>query len=455
MFILEYLSKAFEAISNLGSTVMVPIMFMLVGLVFGLKLGRSFKVGLTIGIGFIGLNLVIGMLFNYLGPAAELLLEKFGLELGYIDGGWMTGAAIGFASTVGTFIIPFALLVNIVLLVTKLTKTLNVDIWNFWHYAFYGGMVYTFTGSLFWGFAMAGVMAALSLKFGDLGAKYVEREMGLPGVSVPQCFAASTIPLGIILDKIYDKIPGLNKIKVNTDTLSKKLGIFGEPPTIGFILGILLAVAVGYDLKGILEMGIAVGALLLLMPRMVKILMEGLIPISEAAKEFMQRKFAGTDFYIGLDSAITLGNPTTIAVGVLLIPITILVALLPFNKVLPAGDLAAGAYYVCFFALIHRGDFLRTLLSGSVLMVGVYALMSTFAPTINQLAINAQYASGGGIGLSAGVNIVAGPLMLITRALGQYGGFVMLAVAAVVFYICHRYEKKQAAKAAAAVEKSA
>src|SRR5690606_32443418 len=110
-FILEYLSKAFEAISNLGSTVMVPIMFMLVGLVFGLKLGRSFKVGLTIGIGFIGLNLVIGMLFNYLGPAAELLLEKFGLELGYIDGGWMTGAAIGFASTVGTFIIPFALLV--------------------------------------------------------------------------------------------------------------------------------------------------------------------------------------------------------------------------------------------------------------------------------------------------------------------------------------------------------
>lgn len=175
-------------------------------------------------------------------------------------------------------------------------------------------------------------MAALSLKFGDLGAKYVEREMGLPGVSVPQCFAASTIPLGIILDKIYDKIPGINKIKVNTDTLSKKLGIFGEPPTIGFILGILLAVAVGYDLKGILEMGIAVGALLLLMPRMVKILMEGLIPISEAAKEFMQRKFAGTDFYIGLDSAITLGNPTTIAVGVLLIPITIYRCNVPGHK---------------------------------------------------------------------------------------------------------------------------
>lgn len=439
----------FEYISGLGSTIMVPIMFMLVGLVFGLKLAKSFKVGLTIGIGFMGLNLVIGMLFSYLGPAAELLLEKFGLELNYIDGGWMTGAAIGFASTVGTFIIPFALLVNIILLATKLTKTLNVDIWNFWHYAFYGGMVYTFTGSLVWGFVMAGVMAALSLKFGDMGAKYIEKEMGIPGISVPQCFAASTIPVGLVLDKVYDKIPGINKIQVDTETLSKKLGIFGEPPTIGFILGILLAIAVGYDVKGILEMGIAIGALLLIMPRMVKILMEGLIPISEAAKSFMQKRFAGKEFYIGLDSAITLGNPTTIAVGILLIPITILIALLPFNKVLPAGDLAAGAYYVCFFAIIHKGNFFRTMLSGSILMVGIYALMSTFAPVINELAISAGYIEAGSVGMSAGVNVVAGPLMAIVRGMGNLGGFLMVGVAAVIFYLSHMYEKRQEARVAA------
>ena len=101
-------------------------------------------------------------------------------------------------------------------------------------------------------------------------------------------------------------------------------------------------------------MGIAVGALLLLMPRMVKILMEGLIPISEAAKEFM-RRICRQKFYIGLDSAITLGNPTTIAVGVLLIPITILIALLPFNKVLPAGDLAAVACFMSASLLLSTG----------------------------------------------------------------------------------------------------
>ena len=81
------------------------------------------------------------------------------------------------------------------------------------------------------------------------------------------------------------------------------------------------------------------------------------------------------------------------------------------------------------------------MLSGSVLMVGIYALMSTFAPTINQLAINAQYASGGD-NLSAGQRC-CWSAVLITRALGQCGRFVMIAVAALVFYLCHRYEKSK------------
>jgi hypothetical protein len=40
--------------------------------------------------------------------------------------------------------------------------------------------------------------------------------------------------------------------------------------------GILLIA--GYDIGGILKMGINMGAVMFLMPRMVKILMEGLIP---------------------------------------------------------------------------------------------------------------------------------------------------------------------------------
>lgn len=448
MVVFEAIAKAFNAVSSLGSTVMVPVMFMIVALVFGLKIGKAFKAGLTIGIGFIGLNLAIGLIWTYVTPAAEVLLGRFGLNLSFVDGGWMTGSAIGFASPVGTFIIPFALLVNIIMLVLKQTKTLNVDIWNFWHYCFYGAIAYTITGSLIWGYVMAGVMAALSLKFGDMGAKYIEKEMGIPGISVPQCFAASTIPIGLALDKLYDRIPGINKIKIDTTTMNQKLGVFGEPATIGFILGLILSLVAGYDLKGILETSIGVGALMLLMPRMVKILMEGLIPLSEAASAFMQKRFKGRDFYIGLDSAITLANPTTMVVGILLVPITLLIALLPFNKVLPAGDLSAGAYYVCMFALIHKGNFFRTLLSGTILMVATYWLMSTFAPMINELAIAAGYAqAGSAIGISAGMNSVAGLLMVVVNFVGgNLGAILMLIVAAAMFVLSNLYMKRQASK---------
>lgn len=448
---MNIIKSVFDYISSMGFTVIVPIMFMLVALCFGLGFSKSFKVGLTIGIGFIGLNMVINLFWQYLTPPAELLLEKFGLHLAYFDAGWMAGSAIGFASPVGTFIIPFALLINIVLLALKLTKTLNVDIWNFWHYCFYGAMAYYITGSLFWGYVMAGVMIALSLKFGDLGAKYIEEEMGLPGISVPQCFAASTIPYAFALDALYDRIPGFNKLNMNSETLSQKLGVFGEPATLGFVLGLIISIIVGYDIAGIISTALGLAALLFLMPRMVKILMEGLIPLSEAAKTFMQKRFKGRDFYIGLDSAITLANPTTILVSIVIIPITIFIALLPFNVVLPAGDLAAGAYYACFFSLIHKNNLPRTLLSTSLLMVAVYALMSHFAPVINTMAVAAGFANESAMGISAGVNVVAGPLLLIVEKLGTAGPYVMVAIAVAVFVLVHMIIRRSDKKNAAAV----
>ena len=42
-------------------------------------------------------------------------------------------------------------------------------------------------------------------------------------------------------------------------------------------------------------MAISMGAVMFLMPRMVKILMEGLIPISEAARSFLQKRYGDRD----------------------------------------------------------------------------------------------------------------------------------------------------------------
>ena len=55
-----------NAILDLGAIVMLPILIFILSLIFGEKPGRALRAGVTIGIGFIGINLVIGLLSSNL-----------------------------------------------------------------------------------------------------------------------------------------------------------------------------------------------------------------------------------------------------------------------------------------------------------------------------------------------------------------------------------------------------
>ena len=115
--------------------------------------------------------------------------------------------------------------------------------------------------------------------------------------------------------------------------------------------------AAGEGFKGCASLMITVAAIMVLFPRMIRLIVEGLLPISDGARKFFQKYFKGREVYIGLDTAVTLGHPTTIAVGLLLIPIMLILAsILPGNKVLPLADLPVAPFFICMATVIHRGD---------------------------------------------------------------------------------------------------
>ncbi len=123
--------------------------------------------------------------------------------------------------------------------------------------------------------------------------------------------------------------------------------------------------------------------------RIIAIFMEGLTPLSEAAHEFMQKRFPGREFYIGLDSAILIGHPITIAAGIVLIPITLILAvILPGNQVLPAADLAATAFFVAMVPPMTKGNLFRSIVFGTVIMAMVLYIATAFAPLLTQTAVN-------------------------------------------------------------------
>lgn len=419
---METIKSIFDFLTGLGSPVMLPIIIFILGLILGMRASRAFISALTVGVGFIGLGLVITLLFDALGPATAALVEATGLELNALDVGWGVAAAIAFGTAVGSLVFIVALGVNLIMLVLRWTKTLNVDMWNYWHYAFTGSLVYLVTGeNLFLGLLAAAIHAIVSLLIADWTAKDVQEFFRIPGVSIPQGWAVTSVPIIKGLNWIVDRIPGLRDIYWDSEGMQKRLGIFGHPIVMGAILGLLFGlIAYGFDTR-VLTLAVQMAAVMLLIPRIIAIFMEGLTPLSEAARVFMQQRFAGREFYVGLDSAILIGHPITIAAAILLIPITLLLAaILPGNNTLPAADLAATAFFIAMVPPLTRGNFFRSLLYGTIIMVMVLYISSAFAPLLTQIAQDIGYAIPEGAvqitGLSGG-NWIAWILTTLNRLL--------------------------------------
>lgn len=381
-----------QYVVDLGPTVVLPILICLFGLILRQKLGSAIRSGITVGIGFIGINLVIDLLVGNLGPAAQAMVNNLGVNLSVIDVGWPATSAIAFGSTVGALAIPIGLAVNVGMLVLGLTKTLDIDLWNFWHIAFTGALVAILTDSFWMGILTAVVHMMILLILADLTAKHVQDFYGYPNISFPHGTSAPYYLIALPMNKLFDAIPVVRDWKANPESIQKRFGVLGESTIIGLALGLVIGVLAGYDVQQILQLGISTAAVMLLLPRMVSVLMEGLMPVSEAAGEFIKKRFPGREFYIGLDSAIAVGHPSTIASSLLLVPIVLALAvMLPGNRVLPFGDLATIPFIVCLMVPIFRGNVFRTVVTGAVAIgIGLY-IATWISPMFTTAAANAKF----------------------------------------------------------------
>lgn len=381
--------SGFQVLLNAGSTVMLPLIITIIALIFGVKLSKAFKSGLTLAIGFIGINLIVNLLKTNIGPAAQAMVSNFGIALDVTDVGWGAIASVTWASPIIAIIIFEILAINIIMLTLKLTDTMDVDIWNYHHMAIVGIMVYFVTKNVFLGLLAAGIMAIISFKLSDWSAPYVEHYFGIPDVSLPTVSAISSLIIAVPMNWVIDRIPVINKINFSIDSAKKYLGFFGEPIMLGLVLGCALGVLAKYELAAIFNLGVNMAAVMVLIPKMTALFMEGLMPISEAARKFTQARFKGRKLYIGLDAAVIVGNTNVITTSLLMVPIIILLAvILPGNRVLPFADLAVVTFRIAMVVAITKGNLFRSLLISSVVMAAILYAGTITAPALTELAIS-------------------------------------------------------------------
>lgn len=388
------LNGGVQYVLGLGATVMLPLFLFVLSLCFRMKAAKALRSSLTVGVGFVGINAVMTILSDNVGPAAKAMVTHIGVNLPHADLGWPALSAITWGLPLAPFVIIMTIVINVIMLAFKWTKTVDVDLWNYWHFALAGTLVYYVTGSFWLGILASAIITVIVFKMADWAAPLGEKYFGLTGISLPTVSSITFWPIGLLGNLIFDHIPGLNKIHINPESIQKRFGIMGEPLMVGTILGLLLGILAGYPVNKILSIGVNMGAVMFILPRMVRILMEGLIPISEAVKGWLNKHIKNSgDLYIGLDIAVAIGNPAVISTGLLLTPIAVgLAFILPGNGTLPLADLANLAVFVSMIVLANHGDIFRSVIIGIPCIIGDLYISSSLAGVITKMARNVNYA---------------------------------------------------------------
>ena len=77
-----------QYILGFGPTVMLPLVLFILALFFKVKPAKALRSSLTVGIGFVGIYAIFDILTSNVGPAAQAMVERTGINLPVVDLGW-------------------------------------------------------------------------------------------------------------------------------------------------------------------------------------------------------------------------------------------------------------------------------------------------------------------------------------------------------------------------------
>lgn len=388
---MDLLKSAIDGFFQFEAYVMLPFFILILALIAGMRLGQALLSSLKLGVGFAGIFIVFAYFVGIIQPAVASMVARWGIDFPVLDVGWVPLAAITWSSPMAPISIPLILAVNIVMLLFRATKTIYIDIWNYWHFALIGALVFSTNESFLLALLAIILIAVYTIKNADWAAPFIERETGLKGVTISPVSVVGLLPFAVVMDNLYDRIPGLRRLDFNPTKKSKANSWFGflsEPMVIGIFIGVLLGLFAGYPLKDVLKTSINIAAVMFILPKCAGLIAEGITAVTGALQDRIAKKFPNrAGLRVAVDTGILMEHKSVIVSGLILMPLALLLAfIIPGNKTLPLGDLPNLLSIISVVVIVSRGNVIRSVLTGIPIAASFMLIASVLAPLFTKLA---------------------------------------------------------------------
>ena len=444
---LEALQKFFDVF---GATIVVPVMILIVSLFLKVSPKRAFFSALRAGVGLTGFGWVISAFTPLVTKYIQQMVDTAGLNLPIVDIGWQTGSLTAFSSSIGLSFFVFGLLIELLLFLFGITRVfVPSNLWNNFGYMIWGTMAYAATGNFILSFAFMVFVLLYSLIMSEVLAERWSEYYGVKNATINSIHNIETLIPALVLDPLWNLI-GINKVKLNPESLKTKLGIFGEPMTLGFLLGMIIGIL--GSLKnlasleawgGILGFAMSLAAVMTIFPLITGVFASAFGPLAEAVEKNKKKESEEEDgladkkrWFIAVDDGVGFGEPATIIAGLILVPIMVLISLiLPGNRALPVVDLIAIPFMIEAMIAVSKGNILKAILNGIVwFSLGLYAA-SALGPIYTEAV--QQYGSvlPAGVVLIMSFNLLAHPLTALVFFAWISGNPLWIGVTIAVYLV--------------------
>ncbi|WP_025730565.1 PTS galactitol transporter subunit IIC [Atopobacter phocae] len=367
--IIDGINIFLKPILELGAAPLMTIILTLIAMLFGVKFTKALEGGIKLGIALTGIGAVIGFLTTAFSGAMTAFVERTGLSLNITDVGWAPLATITWGSPYTLYFLLIMIIVNAIMLVLKITDTLDVDIFNIWHLSIVGLFAIYSGANLFIATLLVVFIGVLKIINSDLMKPtfndLLNAPEGNPMTATHMNYMMN--PVVMVFDKIFDLLfPWLDKYDFDAAKLNSKIGFWGSKFSIGIYLGIFVGLLAGQKPTEILALAFTAAVALELFSIIGSWFIAAVEPLSQGIADFASSRLNGRTLNIGLDWPFIAGRAEMWAAANILAPIMLLEAIiLPGNKLLPLGGIIAMGVTPALL-VVTRGKLLRMIIIGAI-----------------------------------------------------------------------------------------